>query len=133
MKIKLQPHVTLFETQIADLKLICKETHFANFSEMGAGKSLPHAILAQGVLEDNICELVFIIAPKIVLGDWAKIFKNQLDCDYKELVTVYHAPRAVRKHIKLRKIIILSYETVMDDLEKFKLLANAYKCMLVLD
>lgn len=133
MKIKLQEHVKLFETQLADLQLICKDSHFANFSEMGAGKSLPHAILAQGVIEDGICNYVFIIAPKVVLGDWVKIFKNQLECDWKNLVTYYHAPKVVRKHFKLRPIVIMSYETVMADLDKFKILAQAYKCMLILD
>lgn len=133
MKIKLQPDVELFSTQLEDLKLVCKETHFANFSEMGAGKSLPHALLANGVIEDKICDYVFIIAPKVVLGDWVKIFKNQIDCDWKNLVTFYHAPRAVRKFIKLRPIVVLSYETIVDDIEKFKLLARAYNCMLVLD
>lgn len=133
MKINLQEHVKLFETQISDLKLICKETHFANFSEMGAGKSLPHAILANGVVEDNICDYVFIIAPKIVLGDWVKIFRDQLVCDWRSLVTYYYAPKVVRKHFKLRKIIVLSYETIMEDIEKFKILAQAYRCMLVLD
>lgn len=133
MKIKLQENVNLFETQISDLKLICKETHYANFSEMGAGKSLPHAILAQGVIEDNICDYVFIIAPKIVLGDWVKIFAKQLACDWKNLVTFYHAPKVVRRHFKLRPIVVMSYETIMDDIEKFKVLAQAYKCMLVID
>lgn len=133
MKIKLQEHVKLFETQLHDLKLICKESHFANFSEMGAGKSLPHAILAQGVIEDKICDYVFIVAPKVVLGDWYKIFKNQLVCDYKDLVTLYHAPRVVRKHFKLRPIIILSYETIADDIDKFLVLARAYNAMLVVD
>lgn len=133
MKIALQEHVKLFETQLSDLKLICKESHFANFSEMGAGKSLPHAILANGVIEDNICDYVFIIAPKIVLGDWVKIFRDQLVCDWKNLVTYYHAPKVVRRHFKLRKIVVMSYETIMDDIDKFKVLAQAYKCMLVLD
>lgn len=133
MRIALRENVKLFDTQLSDLKLICKESHFANFSEMGAGKSLPHAILANGVIEDGICDYVFIVAPKVVLGDWFKIFKYQVDCDYKKLITLYHAPKVVRKHFKLRKIVILSYETIMADLPKFTLLAQAYKCMLVLD
>lgn len=133
MRLALRKDVKLFETQLSDLKLICKNSHFANFSEMGAGKSLPHAILANGVIEDGICDYVFIVAPKVVLGDWYKIFKNQVECDYAKLVTFYHAPKVVRKHFKLRKIIILSYETVMADIQKFTLLAQAYKCMLVID
>ena len=133
MKVALQENVTLFETQISDLKLICQQSHFANFSEMGAGKSLPQAILAQGCIEDGICEYVFIIAPKIVLGDWVKIFKKQLDCDWKNLVTYYHAPRVIRAHFNLRPIIVMSYETVMDDLEKFKTIARNHKCMIVID
>jgi SNF2 family DNA or RNA helicase len=112
---------------------MCRDSHWANFSEMGAGKSLPAAILAQGVIEDGICDYVFIIAPKIVLGDWVKLFGKQLDCDWKNLISYYHAPRTVRKHFKLRPIVIMSYETVMGDLDKFKVLAQAYKCMIVLD
>lgn len=131
MKIKLQPNINLFSTQLSDLKLMCASSHWANFSEMGAGKSLPAAIISQGVIEDNMCDYVFIVAPKIVLGDWHKIFKKQLDCDVG--VTVYHAPAAIRKHFKLRPIIILSYETIIADLDKFKILAQAYRCMLILD
>lgn len=131
MKVKTQPHISLFKTQITDLKLICKETHFANFSEMGAGKSLPHAILAQGVIEDGVCDYVFIVAPKIVLGDWCKLFRTQLDCQIG--VTYYHAPAVMRKHFKLRPIVVLSYETIIADLDKFLVLAQAYRCMLVVD
>lgn len=131
MKIKLKTGIELFSTQLADLKLMCKESHWANFSEMGAGKSLPAAIISQGVIEDGICDYVFIVAPKVVLGDWVKIFKKQLDCEVP--VTLYHAPQKVRKYFKLRPIIVLSYETIMADLDKFKLLAQAYKCMIILD
>lgn len=131
MRIALQENVTLFNTQLSDLKLLCQETHFANFSEMGAGKSLPHAILAQGVIEDGICDYVFIVCPRIVLGDWFKIFKYQLDCPVG--VTHYHAPKAVRKWITKRKIILISYETIMEDLEEFTELARNNKVMLVID
>ena len=131
MKIKLKSGIALFKTQLEDLKLMCSDSHWANFSEMGAGKSLPAAILAQGVIEDGICDYVFIVAPKVVLGDWCRIFKTQLDCDVG--VTYYHAPAAIRKHFKLRPIVVMSYETVISDIDKFKVLAQAYKCTIILD
>ena len=133
MRISLHPEVEMFSTQREDLSLICRESHFANFSEMGAGKSLPHAILAQGVIEDGICDRVFIIAPKIVLFDWFKIFKYQIDCDWRNLVRYYHAPKYIRKFIDLRPIIILSYETIMEDMDMFMEIASNERCMIVID
>lgn len=131
MKVTLHENVTMFSTQIEDLQHLCRNTHFANFSEMGAGKSLPHALFAKGAIEDGICDYVFIVTPKIVLFDWFKIFKEQINCDWRSLVRYYHAPKYIRKFIDLRPIIILSYETIVEDIDIFmKLAPNA---MIIID
>lgn len=121
----------MFNTQMEDLKAICKETHWANFSEMGAGKSLPHAILARGVIEDAVCDRVIIVAPRIVLGDWMKIFRNWLNVP--DLVRLYRAPKKIRPWLDLREIVVVSYETFVEDIEVFKVFAKAERTMLVID
>ena len=133
MKFSLKNGYELFATQLEDLKTICGRARFANFSEMGAGKSLPNALLSKGVIDDGICKYAIIVTPKIVLSDWYDIFKDQMDCDYKSLVTVYHAPRKVLPFIKLKPIVILTYETLAYDIQRFLALARANKIMITFD
>lgn len=133
MRIKLVDDKTMFGTQVGDLKLVCQNARFANFSEMGAGKSLPHALLATGVLDDDICDYVLIITPKGVLDDWRDIFRDFVACDYRNLVTLYQAPKKVRKFFQLRRIIIMTYDTLVTDLDRFIQLAQSNRVMMVLD
>lgn len=124
MQIRNKNGFTPFETQLSDLKLICQNAFYANFSEMGAGKSWPQAQLSVGVIEDSICDYALIVTPKVVLGDWLDIFKEQIDCDWRNLVTVYHAPANIRPHFKLRPIVIMTYETFVADYARFKALQD---------
>jgi len=133
MRIELVAGKKMFSTQMDDLKLLCQRPRFALFSEMGAGKSLPCAVLAKGVIEDDICDHVLIITPKAVLDDWRDIFKDFVYCDFKNLVTVYHAPKKVREFFQLRPIVIMTYETVVADVERFVQLAQSKRLMVVLD
>lgn len=123
----------MFGSQKEDLINICKYSHWCNFSEMGAGKSLPHALLAVGAFEDNIIDYCFVVTRKIVLGDWLLTFRDIIDCDWKSLVTVYQAPRAVRPHIKLKPVVIMSWQTLSEDWERFLELASTKRCMIVFD
>lgn len=124
---------TLFAEQLADLKLLCNNTHFANFSEMGAGKTLPSALLSKGVIEDNICDYSIIVTPKVVVSDWHDVYKEQIVCNWKELVTIYRAPRAIRPFIKFRKVIITTFETFAEDYMRFGKLAAKYRVMITFD
>ena len=74
---------TLFDAQMGDLKLVCNNTHFANFSEMGAGKTLPNALLSKGVIEDNICDYAIIVTPKVVLSDWHDVAYSQCQLQHQ--------------------------------------------------
>jgi len=123
----------LFDAQRGDLLLLAKNSHFANFSEMGAGKTLPSALLSKGVVEDGICDYAIIVTPKIVLSDWHDVFKEQIVCDPSKLVTMYHAPAKVRPHIKLRPILIMTYETLAADITRFLDLAMKFKVMVTYD
>jgi SNF2 family DNA or RNA helicase len=124
---------TLFDAQKGDLKLVCTNTHFANFSEMGAGKTLPNALLSKGVIEDNICDYAIIVTPKVVLSDWHDVFKEQIVCDPSKLITMYHAPTKVRPHIKFRPIIIMTYETLSADIHRIYDLALNNRVMITFD
>lgn len=124
---------TLFDAQRSDLQLLCRNSHFANFSEMGAGKTLPSALLSKGVIEDGICDYAIIVTPKVVLGDWHDVYKEQIVCNPSELVTMYHAPTKIRPFIKLRPIMIMTYETLSADITRFRDLALKYKVMITYD
>lgn len=129
----MQPHVKLMSSQLEDLKNICRFSHWCNFSEMGAGKTLPHVLLAIGVIEDGYIDHVLIITKKIVLGDWYMTFRDMADCDYKNLVTVYQAPGTVRPFIQLRPVVLMTYTTLSDDYERFLKLAKERRVMIVID
>ncbi len=133
MKFSLKNGYTLFSTQFEDLKTICNRARFANFSEMGAGKSLPNALLSKGVVDDGICDYAIIVTPKIVLSDWYGVFKDQIECDYKSLVTMYHAPRKVLAYMTLKPIILMTYETLAYDIDRFLTLAKTNKVMITFD
>ncbi len=133
MDIALRPPYKLFDSQLGDLKLVCQNTHFANFSEMGAGKTLPNALLSKGVIDDGICDYAIIVTPKVVLSDWYEVFEKQMVCDVKELVTMYHAPEKVRPFINLRPIIIMTYETLSKDITRFFDMAMQHKVMITFD
>ena len=124
---------TLFDAQVGDLRLLCNNTHYANFSEMGAGKTLPSALLSKGVIEDNICDYSIIVTPKVVLSDWHDVYKEQIVCDPSKLVTMYHAPGKIRPHIKLRPILIMTYETLCADISRFYDLALNNRVMITFD
>lgn len=133
MRIALQPHISLMSSQLEDLKTICKYSHWCNFSEMGAGKTLPHVLLSIGALEDDIIDMAIIVTRKIVLGDWYMTYRDMADCDYKNLVTVYQAPRSVRPHMKLRQVVLMTYSTLAEDYERFVQLALTKRLMIVFD
>lgn len=133
MRIELQEGYKLFSNQEGDLRLLCQNTHFANFSEMGAGKTLPSALLSKGVIDDNLCDYAIIVTPKIVLGDWHDVFKHQMVCNHQQMVLRYHAPRKIRPHMPLRPILIMTYETLIDDFEKFMTLARNKRVMITFD
>jgi len=133
MNIALQPPFKLFKEQREDLILLANNSHWANFSEMGAGKTLPSALLSKGVVEDGHCDYAIIVTPKIVVGDWHEVFTTQIDCDHKELVRVYRAPRKIRKYMSLKPVIITTYETIVDDIDRFYKLALEHKVMITID
>lgn len=133
MQIKLKPGVKLFATQKSDLALLCKHSRFCNFSEMGAGKTLPSAILSLGVVEDDLCDYSIIVTPKIVVGDWYKTFTDQMDCDYKKDVLVYNAPTVLRPFVELKPVTIMSYDTYYADKVRWDKLVKKYRVMLTFD
>lgn len=133
MRVELREPFKLLSSQAEDLKTICKYTHWCNFSEMGAGKTLPHALLGLGAIEDNNIDYCLIVTRKIVLGDWYLTYRDMIACDYKNLVTVYQAPTAIRPHIVLRPIVIMSWQTIAKDWQRFAQLAQTKRCMIVFD
>ncbi len=133
MRIALKPHIKLFNTQYTTLKAIATHARFFDFSEMGAGKTWPQCLLALGVIEDKLCNNVIIVVPKIVLDDWYNVFRDVLDCNEQELVTVYYAPKDVRPYMELRRIIITSYEVAVTDIRRLLGVANSGPTMVVFD
>ena len=131
MRINLKPPYELFKEQKEDLILLANNTHWANFSEMGAGKTLPSALLSRGAVEDGVCDYAIIITPKIVVSDWHEVFKDQMGDD--SLVRVYRAPTKIRKHMSLKPIIITTYETIVTDIDRFYKLALDNKVMITID
>lgn len=133
MNIKLREPYNMFGSQRADLANICRYSHWCNFSEMGAGKTLPHALLGVGALEDNVIDYCLVVTRKVVIGDWLMTFRDMIDCDWQNLVTIYQAPRVVRPHMTLRPIVIMSWQTMCEDWERFVKLASASRCMVIFD
>ncbi|RLG18768.1 hypothetical protein DRN75_00955 [Nanoarchaeota archaeon] len=133
MNLALQAPFKLFKEQREDLVVLANNSHWANFSEMGAGKTLPSALLSKGVIEDGHCDYAIIVTPKIVVSDWYEVFTDMIVCDAKELVRVYRAPRRVRKFMSLKPIIIVTYETIADDIDRFYKLALDHKVMITID
>ncbi len=131
MKIGLKPPFKYFKEQREDLGLLAVNSHYANFSEMGAGKTLPSAVLSKGVCEDGICDHAIIVTPKIVLGDWYECFRDQVGCE--DQVVIYHAPKKVRPFIKMRPVLIMTYQTIVADINKFAKLCSEKRVMITFD
>lgn len=131
MRIDLKEPYKLFKEQKADLAILAKHSHWANFSEMGAGKTLPSALLSKGSVEDGICDYAIIVTPKIVVSDWYDVFKDQIG-DASQ-VRVYRAPTKIRKYMSLKPIIITTYETIVADIDRFYKLAADNKVMITID
>ena len=131
MKTALKSPYELFKEQRDDLIILANHPRWANFSEMGAGKTLPSALLSQGVIDDGICDYAIIVTPKIVVSDWYEVFRDQIG-DASQ-VRVYRAPGKIRKYMSLKPIIITTYETIVADIDRFYNLALHHKVMITID
>jgi len=133
MKVNLKPGYSLMSTQLDTLKKYCQEPRYPDYSEPGAGKTWPAALIALGAYEDGLIDHAIIVAPKIVLGDWINVYKNIIDTDFRSNVTLFYAPKSILPHITLKPIIVCSYETVLADIERFKKLAKEKRVAVIYD
>lgn len=133
MKIKLKAGYSLMSTQLETLKTYCKEPRYPDYSEPGAGKTWPAALIALGAYEDGLIDHAIIIAPKVVLGDWLNVYKNIIDTDFRSNVTLLYAPKSVLPHITLKPIIVCSYESAMASIDRLKQLANTKRVAVIYD
>lgn len=133
MKVKLKPGYSLMKTQLETLRVYCKESRYPDFSEMGAGKTWPAALIALGAYEDGLIDHAIIVAPKVVLGDWITVYKDIIDTDFRNNVVLFYAPRAVLPSITLKPIIVTSYETVLSQIDRFIALAQTKRVAVIYD
>jgi len=127
-----EPH-KLMSSQMETLKTYCKEPRYPDWSEPGAGKTWPAACIALGAIEDGLIDHAIIVAPKVVLGDWIKVYKNIIDTDFRTNVVLYYAPKAILPHITLKPIIVTSYEMIVSDMERFLNLARTKRVAVIYD
>ncbi len=133
MKVRLKEGYELMHTQLETLKTYCKEPRYPDYSEPGAGKTWPAALIALGAYEDGLIDHAIIVAPKVVLGDWLNVYKNIIDTDFRSNVTLLYAPKSILPHITLKPIIVCSYETAMAGIEILKNLARNKRVAVIYD
>lgn len=133
MKVKLKPGYSLMTTQFETLKRYCQEPRLPDFSEMGAGKTWPAALIALGAYEDDLIDHAIIVAPKAVLGDWIFVYEHIIDTDFRNNVTLFYAPKAILPYMTLKPIIVASYETIMANYDRFLQLAKTKRVAVVYD
>jgi SNF2 family DNA or RNA helicase len=137
LKFKIDPKTgepfKLMSSQLETLKIYCKEPRYPDWSEMGAGKTWPAALIALGAYEDGLIDHAIIVCPKVVLGDWINVYRNIIDTDFRTNVVLYYAPKSVLPHITLKPIIVTSYEMIMGDLDRFMRLAKNKRVAVIYD
>ena len=133
MKVRLKPGYSLMTTQLETLKRYCREARLPDFSEMGAGKTWPAALIALGAYEDGLIDHAIIVTPKAVLGDWITVYRDIIDTDFRNNVVLFYAPKAVLPHIAFKPIIVASYETIMFDIARFLELGRTKRVAVIYD
>lgn len=137
VRLKIDPktgeYFKLMSTQLDTLKTYCKETRYPDWSEMGAGKTWPAALIALGAYEDGLIDHAIIVCPKVVMGDWLNVYENIIDTDFRSNVTNFYAPKAVLPFMTLKPIIVASYETIMFDIDRFIKLAKEKRVAVIYD
>jgi SNF2 family DNA or RNA helicase len=65
--------------QVADLRFCLSRYAAGNFSEMGAGKTLPTALAALGLMQDGHADCVVALMPDSIFGEWENTLKQLID------------------------------------------------------
>lgn len=133
MKVRLKEGYSLMHTQLETLKTYCREPRYPDYSEPGAGKTWPAALIALGAYEDGLIDHAIIVAPKVVLGDWINVYKNIIETDFRNNVTLFYAPKSILPYITLKPIIVCSYETAMAGINILKKLASEKRIAVIYD
>ncbi len=133
MKVRLKEGYSLMSTQLETLKTYCKEPRYPDYSEPGAGKTWPAALIALGAYEDGLIDHTIIVAPKVVLGDWINVYKNIIDTDFRSNVTLFYAPKSILPYITLKPIIVCSYETAIAGINILKNLGKTKRIAVIFD
>ena len=122
MKVTLAKGIHLYEHQRSDLRFFWERTRACNFSEMGAGKTLPTAVCAAGLLQDGLVNKVVILVPPILMHDWRRVFEGQLDMGIKPYV--YHGFDREKRRLLDEDVIITSYQIFVNEYLRVKVKIN---------
>jgi len=133
MRVKLKGDYKLMSSQLETLRKYCQEPRWPDYSEPGAGKTWPAALIALGAYEDGLIDHAIIVAPKVVLGDWINVYKNIIDTDFRSNVTLAFVPKAIMPFITLKPIIVTSYEKILSDIDRYIELAKNKRVAVIYD
>lgn len=133
VRVELADDWKFFDHQIKTLEWYLEHPKTANWSEMGAGKTLPTAALVKLLLDSGLVTRYIIVVPRILLYDWVRVFKEQLK-DFNHSIHVYHGPNRLCREAVESEVLITTYQIVVRDFEFFKtLLSGKHVFGLVVD
>lgn len=113
MKVQLVDGLQLRSYQLQDAGLFWKHKRFANFSEMGAGKTLPTAVALTALVRSGRVQKALLIMPPILLDDWKRCFERQIDMGVK--VYVYHGTDRSQARAMRAEVVLTSYQLFVNE------------------
>ena len=87
---------------------------------MGSGKTCQSIIAYLLMAESGLVRNLLIVCPKSVLWTWVREFKKLLASEVELTACVYSGYSRKSIHISLYDIVIVTYETLRNDIERFK-------------
>lgn len=113
MKIRLRPGITLKAHQLHDLKFFLSRRKAGNFSEMGAGKTLPTALAALGLLQDGHVDSVVALMPDSIFDEWGKTLSQLIETPVRPYY--FHGVGRNRELALAHPWVITTYQTFMNE------------------
>lgn len=88
--------------------------------DMGSGKT-PQAIVTYLLmLEQGLVHRLLVVCPKNVLWNWVYEFKKVMHPDILLNAVVYHGYARKKTNLSTADIVLITYETLRNDIDKFK-------------
>lgn len=114
MKVKLAPHIQLWQHQVYDAAFFWRMKRAMNLSEMGAGKTLPTAVTAAALLKSGRAQRCVVVCLRSLMNNWTEAFERQLDMG----VTTYqyHGTGRSKSAAVQADVVVTTYQILVNEL-----------------